>query len=168
MSMFKKTATALFFSAALCGAAFPQSHKIGPWTILVLNSGELAMHTANDSGVLMSSVCEDMNSCLWVMSVSGATCEHGQSYPALINSTAGAFHTDLYCEVGNGTNRFVFSKQSSIASAASSGGILGVVLPMQSGSFSVRRFDTDRYAEANDFFVKVLKAAKKRTGNTNL
>lgn len=99
--------------------------------------------TANDDGALFGRYCyfKDQN-CVWLMT-STLRCTPGASYPALASSTD-ATNIQVVCggpTTHNRGHRYFLTPYDAIEGLVEAGGILGIALVAQSGTFRVSRFD---------------------------
>lgn len=146
----------LFFSAVLATAismlgltAFAQtkSQKFQKWGVYNFPDAPLAM-TFNDSDNGLGPVCsEDSANCYWMILSSKTSCATGVESPVLINASSGSYSLMVSCtgtvNLGGVTyHRYVLSSYEEMQGIAkSSNGLIGFAIPMDSGAFSVLRFD---------------------------
>jgi len=98
--------------------------------------------TANDAGEALGQFCDATEGkCFYAVSFD-TTCEEGASYPAIVNTDAGASAITLRCGVRleNGTNLMVASDFDQMDGLVRGATRMGFALPMESDAFRAVRF----------------------------
>lgn len=116
--------------------------KFGDWifrdaleNIQVANSTNSSNNTAGIICFLKTGNCS-------AYLATDAACESGADYPMMINSSIGSFSINSTCTEIAGSKFLVINQFAESKAAFESGGIVGFVLPMESGNFKVMRFST--------------------------
>lgn len=124
--------------------------------------------TANEDGALFGRYCYFKDqSCVWLMT-STLRCTPGASYPALASSQD-ATNIQVVCggPAAQGLGyRYFLTPYDSVEGLVEAGGILGIALVAQSGTFRVSRFDLNgskkAMQQANTAFERRPKTREQR------
>jgi hypothetical protein len=98
--------------------------------------------TENGAGQELGQFCYPQDGhCIYAVSFD-TTCKDGDSYPAIVNSDAGAATLNLRCgpRLDNGANLMVVEDFEQIDRIVRSGSRIGFALPMESDAFKAVRF----------------------------
>lgn len=99
--------------------------------------------TVNDDGALFGRYCYFSDQkCLWLIT-STLGCEPGSSYPALASSI-GATQLEVVCggpALNGRGHRYYLTPYDTVQRLVEAGGILGIALVEQGGTFRVSRFN---------------------------
>jgi hypothetical protein len=131
----------LLIATLSCSAALSaHAQTFGAWRVYSSAAEGLAMAiSTNDSGQGLFKACGE-TSCFWVVTFN-ATCEDGNSYPAMMTSGAGSMSLDLTCKpTAQIPGRLIMSNPDAVDAAVRSGGIVGLAVPMKNGDFRVSRY----------------------------
>ncbi len=162
-------AAILFSIAANANAA---NDYFGKWRVFGANDGNPPMAlTSNDSDNAFGQVCaEDAEGCFWMILSPNIPCKRGESSPMLGNSSSGSSQFTAHCagayEIsGTKYHRYVISPfDDATAVVTESSGILSFAMPVQSGSFTVMRFDltgsTKAISRLDELKIKFFKQIK--------
>lgn len=134
------------------------------------NKAEAFAGTSNDSGGVLAQYCAyGENFCYWSLSSDSTTCKAEESYPALVNSDAGAVHAFMYCYKDGDKNRMAFKDFDEIDRAVRGSKNIAIVVPMASGNFRVSRFNlAGALPVLNSMRDAAQKKAKTSTKDLNL
>lgn len=133
-------------------AAAPAMVHANAWSVSTTSDGELVAGTVNESGNVFAQVCTPKDgNCFYLIGIP-TRCQSGSSYSVLINSTAGALHTELYClDVNeNGLTRYVFKDFEDIDKLVRDATKFGIAFPLQDDQFRVIRFNAVGASAAMD------------------
>lgn len=138
-----------------------QTQKFQKWTVYNYSGGPSAL-TFNDSQNGLGPVCsDDTNACYWMILSPGTACSDGVKSPVLINASSGSYSLVAHCTgsielAGTTYHRYLISKYEEMQRIAeSSTGLIGFAIPLDSGSFSVLRFDLTGAKAALKSFDKI-------------
>jgi len=106
----------------------------------------ISTYVESDDGHLLSYLCtKDGEGCAWGLSVD-IRCNKDAEQPILGSSTGGSAHLTLVC-VGPSARTplyaFYIKEYEQVLNLVESGGVVGFVIPLASGKFSVHRFNAD-------------------------
>lgn len=109
----------------------------GNWT--VSDTGDFtAAYTANESGSIFGVLCG--TTCVYYLNVR-RRCGHGESYPAMISSAAGASSLQLRCyRIDNSLHVLTMPDNDYYVDMLTRGGEVGFAVPIDGVRFSVSRF----------------------------
>jgi hypothetical protein len=132
-----KHALALALAIAIASApAYARKATYGDW--IAEEAGDYTeAYTSNESGSVFGLICG--RECVFYLNILHK-CERGDSYPAMINSDAGAYSVDLKCFVLDGDYIMTFSATGDFADILEAGGTIGFAVPLANGQFGVSRF----------------------------
>lgn len=115
--------------------------KYGDWTVTKVQGASNAS-TKNDSGSSIGWLCIGNNeTCGPYISVA-VDCTENATYPIMINSSVGAFHSTTSCILLAGGKYHLVNEIDIFSQAVESGGEIGIAFPLQDGKFKVSRFST--------------------------
>jgi hypothetical protein len=135
--------------------AAPPTWTYGAWT--VSNMGDFTIAgTTNESGSAFGAVCG--KDCVWFVNFR-TECKVGDSYPAMINSPAGAYAIQLRCYYLDHRWLLTHAMSDSSVDTIAKGGEICFAFPFESGKFGVSRFSLRGGAEA---VIKALDVIVKR------
>jgi hypothetical protein len=132
-----------------CTSALAQTqnktYAIGAWRIDKTIEDIQMATVANESQSIAGIIClVTSKSCVSYV-IFPNKCEIGGQYPMMINSAVGAFHVSGVCRrlPGGGANdlMYVIQEFARVKAALESGGEVGFVMALESGSFRVARFN---------------------------
>lgn len=139
-------ATALS-ALSLVSYAQTKGQTFQKWSVYNFSDAPLAM-TFNDSANGFGPVCsEETAACYWMIFSSKTACADGVEAPVLINASNGSNSLTARCtgtvKLGGATyHRYVISNYEQMQNIInSSKGLIGFAIPLDSGAFSVMRFD---------------------------
>lgn len=147
---------------SLTTVAQTKTQKFQKWTVYDLPDAPVAM-TFNDSDNGFGPVCaEDSAACYWMILSSKTGCGKGVESPVLINASSGSYSLSANCRgtitLGNTTyHRYVISSYEDMQNIVqNSVGLIGFAIPLDSGAFSVLRFDLSGSKGALNRFDKLV------------
>ena len=108
--------------------------------------------TGNESGSTFGVLCGQ--TCIVYVDFQ-TECDHGEPYPAMVNSPSGAFNLQLTCHRFN--QRYILSTPLSdgFSGTIRGGGEIGFAIPLRSGRFNVARFSLSGALEAVGAAVQI-------------
>lgn len=165
-----KVALAACFALACAGVSAQTFQK---WEVYDLIDAPVTM-TINDSGNGFGQVCSDeMQDCFWVILTSKTACESGTETPILVNASSGSFAISSHCSgvvnlSGTNYHRYILSTHKQMTTIVQdSSGLIGFAIPLESGLFSVLRFDLSGSRAALKKFDKLFDSFNKRVQNSS-
>lgn len=151
----------------LLAAGASNTLRFEDWSVVVRPEPKSRMIalTVNDSGGGFGLVCDNSQSCFYMMS-SDMKCRNGEEYAVLLNSDSGANSTFVKCDgdlTKDGTYYYIFSEYDLLTRAVAGGRKIGIAFPTEDGSFRVSRYSLRGEAEATDYMTRMLKVREKES-----
>lgn len=151
-------------AALLLSLAAGSAHAANEWTVQTREdkSGVFASNI-NQSMEMLAETCDDGGDCFWMISMETA-CDKGNIYPVLVAGATASTPMEIVCVdtfklLQKTMYRYAFRNFSSIDTVVRQRGMLGVAFALQSGQFSVMRFNN---AEAPEKLDELLRQALAR------
>jgi len=150
----------VFLSLTFAGHAFAETGVSRDW---VWNTDEENFYfaiTTNSAEHILGQYCYIAKStCFYVVSLD-ITCEHGSTYPAMVNSDKGADHIVLKCvHEYNGQNILAIYGFDKIDELVRTASHLGIAVPMENDKFKIIRFSLIGSSDAIDHMRDAAKKA---------
>lgn len=132
----------LAFASCMAASSFGQA---GVWKGQS-DKDMLGTYVESEDGNVLSFFCsKDGGGCAWGLSVN-IDCDKGSEQPILGASQKGSAHLTLVC-VGLSERKplraFYIKEYDQVINLVGNGGVIGLVIPLESGKFSVHRFNAD-------------------------
>lgn len=124
----------------------------GPWRVSE-REGYLAAYTTNESGSTFGMLCG--TTCTFYLAIQ-LQCNHGEQYPAMLNSSEGAHPLRLRCVMIDGVPVMSTDSTDPFISIVTEGQEVGFAVPLQSGRFGVSRFSMRGAYEAVNYALTVI------------
>lgn len=139
-----------FIGEAACVAA---PAVVGNWMVQKDTGWGSEAWTVNASGSQLGVLCYQTSGCLTYFIPDSVTCDDGGQYPALLNTELGAVSLSAVCKritTSSGQTRYVMviDEYKTVLGAILKDHVLGIVIPMADGAFSVARFSLDGSRDA--------------------
>jgi hypothetical protein len=129
--------------ALLIAACSPviAGEAIGAWEVFVDATDMQIARTMNSDNAAAGVICfKSNNSCLAYFTTDN-NCDEKAKYPIMFNAATGAAGTNATCVTISGTKLMVLDDFETTVNAFEAGGEIGFALPLQSGKFSISRFN---------------------------
>lgn len=124
----------------ICSSAIA-GEKIGSWEVFIDSTDMQIARTMNEDGAAAGIICfKSNNSCLTYFTTD-SSCDEKAKYPIMFNASTGAAAINATCIAVNGSKLLVLDDFETTVAAFEGGGEIGFALPLQSGKFSVSRFN---------------------------
>lgn len=142
------------------------AHAANEWFIQIREDGSgIAASNVNQSMEMLAETCDDGGSCYWMLSLTAA-CDKGKFYPVLVAGPVASASMEIACvdtfSFGQKTMyRYAFRDFLAIDTIVRQRGILGVAFSLQSGQFSVMRFNNASAPEQLDELIRQAMARNK-------
>ena len=137
-------ALALIVASAQAQTNPNPSRTYGAWTAGLTNGSEfLYAGTANDSGTFLAKYCDvDKSGCFWILG-DDVPCNDGVTAPIVANGPEGAMALEIVCKAfGKATLRILTPYDEVERLIGKTGyGVVSMAVPVQSGKFTVFRFN---------------------------
>lgn len=134
----------------------PIEERYGDWTAARLGTG-WAAYTGNESGSKFGIFCKD--GCIAYLNAQ-TKCDDKEEYPALVNSSDGAFSVTFECVTIEKRYVLAMRVNQSLVNSFEIGGELGIAFPMQGGQFQVTRFSLTGALKAADRVASIADSGK--------
>lgn len=111
------------------------------WKLHTVDDIQVA-RTVNNTGSIVGVLCNTSeDGCVAYIAIN-STCDVGESYPMMVNSSVGAIPLVATCTIWGKSKYLVFDDFEGVILAFETGGEIGFAMPMASGQFRVIRFGT--------------------------
>lgn len=145
----------------------------GEWTVSESPTYPTAI-TVNDSGNAFGQGCaEDAEACFWIILSETTSCQDGVQSPTLINASTGSYPLTAICTGtvkigGTKYHRFVISPFDEVEKVVKeSSGIIGLAIPLESGLFTVMRFNLSGSPAALKHLERLANSLFKRLNSSS-
>lgn len=141
------------------------------WFYVNDGNGSAEAYTVNESGSQIGVYCAAKSNCFAYFVSADSTCSDGDKYPALMNSTSGAVALTVVCrQLASDSEKsryvLVINEMNAVLTAMLKDHTLGIVIPMQSGTFHVARFSLEGSNEALAAVDRMVEAQPKPATTT--